>query len=96
VITCTYEGKVSVVVIRDVISILATHGWQRSLDEEDAESDDEFEEDPLAPIERLGQHFKLPLESAGVDVSKLCDEFYDMLLFATQFISLSTFDYRAV
>ena len=64
-------------------------------DEEDAESD-EFEEKPLAPIERLGQHFKLPLESAGVDVSKLHDEFYDMLLFATQFISLSTFDYRAV
>ena len=50
----------------------------------------------MAPVERLGQRFKLPLESAGVDVSKLRDEFYDMLLYATQFISLATLDYRAV
>jgi len=85
-------------VIRDVISILATHGWQKSLDEEDAESDDDDteREDPLAPVERLGERFKLPLESAGVDVSKLRCEFYDMLLYATQFISLATLDYRAV
>ena len=84
-------------VIRDVISVLATHGWQRSLDEEDGESDENTERmDPLAPIERLGQRFKVPLESAGVDISKLRDEFYDMLLYATQFISLATLDYRAV
>jgi len=82
-------------VIRDVISVLAT---QKSLDEEDAESDDDDteREDPLAPVERLGERFKLPLESAGVDVSKLRCEFYDMLLYATQFISLATLDYRAV
>ena len=28
-------------VIRDVISVLATQGWQKSLDEEDCESDNE-------------------------------------------------------
>ena len=52
--------------------------------------------DPLKPIERLGVRFKIPLESAGVDINKLRDEFYDMMLYATQFISLATLDYRAV
>ena len=56
-------------VIEDVISVLATHGWQKSIDEENAESDDDDaetqREDPLAPVERLGQRFKFPLESAG-------------------------------
>ena len=85
-------------IIRDVIAVLATQGWQKSLDEEDCENDNEDAEkvDPLEPMERLGVQFKIPLESAGVDISKLRDEFYDMMLYATQFISLSTLDYRAV
>ena len=85
-------------IIRDVIAVLATQGWQKSLDKEDCESDNEDAEkaDPLEPMERLGVRFKIPLESAGVDISKLRDEFYDMMLYATQFISLSTLDYRAV
>ena len=52
--------------------------------------------DPLEPIQRLGVRFKVPLESAGVDINKLRDEFYDMMLYATQFISLATLDYRTV
>ena len=85
-------------VIRDVISVLANQGWQKSLNEEDCESDNEDTEkmDPLEPIQRLGVRFKIPLESAGVDINKLRDEFYDMMLYATQFISLATLDYRAV
>lgn len=85
-------------VIRDVISVLATQGWQKSLDEEDCESDNEDTEkvDPLEPMERLAVRFRIPLESAGVDITKLKDEFYDMMLYATQFISLATLDYRAV
>ena len=85
-------------VIRDVISVLATQGWQKSLDEEDCESDNEDTEkmDPLEPIQRLGVRFKVPLESAGVDINKLRDKFYDMMLYTTQFISLATLDYRAV
>ena len=85
-------------VIRDVISVLATQGWQKSLDEEDCESDNEDTEkvDPLESIERLGVRFKIPLESAGVDINKLRDEFYEMMLYATQFISLATLDYRAI
>ena len=38
-------------VIRDVISVLTTQGWQRSLDKEDYESDEDTEKmDPLEPI----------------------------------------------
>ena len=50
----------------------------------------------MEPIQRLGVRFEVPLESAGVDINKLRDEFYDMMLYATQFISLATLDYRAV
>ena len=46
----------------------------------------------LEPIERLVVQFNISLESAGVDISKLRDEFYDMMLYATQFISLITLD----
>ena len=58
-------------VIRDVISVLATQGWQKSLDEEDCKSDDKDIEkmDLLEPIQRPGVRFKIPLESAGVDIN---------------------------
>ena len=66
--------------------MLATQGWQKSLDEEDRKSDNEDTEkvDPLEPMD------KMLFESAGVDINKLRDEFYDMILYATQFISLAT------
>ena len=65
------------------------------LGEEDCERDNEDTEkvDLLEPMERLGVQFKIPLESAGVAINKLRDEFYDMMLYATQF---ATLDYRAV
>ena len=44
----------------------------------------------------VGVWFKNPLKSAGVDINKLRDEFYDMMLYAAQFISFATLDYRAV
>ena len=40
--------------------------------------------------------FKIPLEAAGVVVAQIVDEFHDMLLYATQFISLSSTNYQAV
>ena len=85
-------------VIRDVISVLATQDWQKTLDEENCESDNEDTEkvDPLESTERLGVWFKILLGSAGVDINKARDEFYDMILYATQFISLATLDYQAV
>ena len=83
-------------VIRDVIVVLATQSWQKSLDEEDCESDNEDTEkvDPLEPMERLGVQFKTLLQSAGVDINKLRDEFFDTMLYAAQFISLAILDYQ--
>ena len=85
--------------IRDTITVLATQGWQKCLDEEDCESETDLETekvDPLEPIGRLGVRFKIPLQAAGVDFDKLREEFYDILLYATQFVTLSTQDYHAV
>ena len=84
--------------IRDTITVLATQGWQKCLDKEcESETDLEIEKvDPLEPISRLGARFKIPLQATGVDVDKLRDEFYDTLLYATWFLTLSMQDYRAV
>ena len=45
---------------------------------------------------RLGKRFQIPLESEGVDIERLPEEFQEMVLHATQFISLSTMGYRGV
>ena len=70
---------------------LATQGWQKILDDQHGEN----ETDPVAteaetPIQRLGRRFKIPLEAAGVDTEQLQEEFTEVLVYATQFISLST------
>ena len=75
--------------IRDVICILATHGWEKILDEENDGSTMEI-------IARLGERFKVPLESAGVDLSQLQEEFHEMISYAAQFISISTMEYQSV
>ena len=78
--------------IRDVIFYLETQGWQKLVDEE-------FSPDnttPMEPIVRLGKRFQIPLESEGVDIERLPEEFQEMVLHATQFISLSTMGYRGV
>ena len=69
------------------------------MDEEECESETDLEiekVDPLEPLSRLGARYKIPLKAAGIDVHKLCDAFNDMMLYATQFLPLSTQDYRAV
>ena len=47
-------------------------------------------------IARLGVRFKIPLESAGVDLSQLQEEFHEMISYAAQFISISTIEYQSV
>ena len=80
--------------IRDVIFVLATQGWEKVLHEE---NDSEVEsDDPMEAITRLGVRFKSPLESAGVDIDQLREEFHEMISYAAQFISLSTIDYQSV
>ena len=77
--------------IRDVILFLVTQGWQKLLDEEI-----EANEGYVQAINRLISKFKVPLEVSGVVVAKVADEFHGMLLYATQFISLSSTNYQAV
>ena len=80
--------------IRDVIFVLATQGWEKVLDVGD-DSGDENSDPPMEAIVRLGVRFKHPLESNGV-IEQLKDEFHDMITYANQFISLATMDYQAV
>ena len=67
--------------LRDIIFVLATQGWRN---------------DSLEVIDRLVQQFSIPLESAGADIGEIHSEFEAVLQYATMYISLSTFDYRAV
>ena len=85
-------------VVRDIIFLLATQGWQKVVDEEE-ESEPEHDNDkpdPMEAIVRLGERFKHPLEAAGADLDELPKEFREVLIYATQFISLSSMDYQAV
>ena len=47
-------------------------------------------------IDRLVQHFTIPLQNADALVDEILAEFDAVLQYATQYISLSTMDYRAV
>ena len=83
--------------IRDVIFVLATHGWQKIIDEEEkSETEGTDGKDVLEPLERLAKWFRTPLEAAGANLSQLQKEFMEMLQYANQFISLATLDYKAV
>ena len=72
--------------LRDIIFVLASQGWQKAVDENDS----------LKAIDRLVQQFSIPLESAGADIGEIHSEFEAVMQYATMYISLSTFDYRAV
>ena len=60
--------------VRDVIFTLASLGWEKVLEEE-GNSGEEVE-DSVEAIHRLGVRFKSPLESTGVDVDHLQEEFH--------------------
>ena len=72
--------------LRDIILILATQGWQKLCDENDS----------LEAIDRLVEHFSFPLLKANARVEAIHSEFESMLEYACQYISLSTLEYRAV
>ena len=83
--------------IRDIIFMLATQGWQKVLDEETPlDSREESSENPMNAIDRLVEHFKVPLEGANAEVEEIHHEFEIMVSYACQFISLSTLDFQAV
>ena len=70
---------------------LETQGWQKLhiIDKEIIpDSDVDSKSNPMEPIVQLGQRFQIPLEGAGVDIDRLPGEFLEMVLHATQFISV--------
>ena len=69
------------------------------MDEEHATDDDGTSSEHLSSMEaivRLGERFRVPLEGPSVDRERLPEEFHELLVHATQFISLSTMGYQAV
>ena len=73
-------------VMRDVIFFLASHGWEKHLQEGSN----------LDPVERLVTRFAEPLSRAGADASAIPGEFLAMIEYAVQFISLSSANYHSV
>ena len=72
--------------MRDMILILATQGWEKLCDENDS----------LEAIDRLVERFSFPLLKANARVEAIHHEFESMLEYACQYISLSTLEYQAV
>ena len=83
-------------IIWDVSFTLAPHGWERVHVLEEESNLGVESEDLMEAIDRLGVRFKSPVESAGVDVDHLREEFHKLISYATQFISVSTMDYLIV
>ena len=67
--------------------------WQKLADED---SQSETSPSYILAINCSSSKFKTPLEAAGGAVVQTVDEFHDMLLYATQFISLSSTNYQTV
>ena len=73
-------------VIRDIISVLATQGWEKLLEEND----------PMEGIDRLLTRFTIPLQGAQAECDKIKEEMMSILQYAVRFIFQSMMDYRAV
>ena len=72
--------------MRDVIVVLNTLGWEKLLENNN----------PLDEILRLVTRFKVSLEEAEASAEKIYHEFTEMMDYAIHFISLSTLGYRSV
>ena len=79
-------GWSDLTLMRDIIVVLNTLGWERLIQENS----------PLHEIDRLVTRFKIPLESAGCTTEEIHKEFQDMIEYVGNFIPLSTMDYSSV
>jgi len=101
---CTRLQWSNMQLFRDVIFLLATQGWEKILKEsdlvvdvsEDANGDADVNQCSLDAVDRLVNHFKIPLESAGADITEIRQEFISMVEYSSQFMSLSTMNYKSV
>ena len=72
--------------LRGIIFVLSTHGWEKAIEEEDQ----------LEAVDRLVERFTVPLEGAGANPAEIHAEFVNMMQYASQHFSLATVDYRSV
>lgn len=72
--------------MRDIIFMLSSHGWEKSIQEEDN----------FAAIDRLVIRFTLPLQAAQADTTVIKAEFGNMIEYAVQYIATTSLDYRSV
>lgn len=64
--------------LKDCLTLLATHGWQRS-------TSDSFANQAL---DNILLKFSVPLENAKVNMSSVCGEWKDMLEYAKEYLNL--------
>ena len=72
--------------LRDIIFMLNTNGWEKALEEEN----------DMAAIERLVARFAVPLQGARANTDEMVKEFGEMISYASQYIALSVLDYHSV
>ena len=82
-------GVTDLELMRDIIFMLSSHGWEKLIQEEDA----------LAALDRLVERLTLPLQGAYANtihytVTKA--EFGNMIEYAVQYIATSSLDYQSV
>lgn len=65
--------------------MLSSHGWEKIVEEED-----------LAAIDRLIEHFATPLQGAQADTNVIKMESSSMIEYAVQYIAISSLDYHSV
>jgi len=78
--------------IRDIIFVLGTRGWQKTIDEDDIPTG-EHSKKSMEAFDRLVERFKSPLLAAGVNLDEFGPEFEQIVSYACQCMSLSTLDY---
>ena len=72
--------------IRDIIFVLSSHGWEKIV----------TEEEDLSSIDRLVTRFATPLQGAGATIEDVKVEFSQMIEYAVQYIAVSSLDYHSV
>ena len=79
--------------IRDIIFMLGTQGWQKLLDDEQVTEPPlgDSQENPMDTIDRLVEHFK-----TRELILSWMKSVVSLVSYASQFISSSTLDYQSV
>ena len=85
-VNCLKIQEEELVILTHAVTLLATHGWERS-------SSPSFGH---ASLEAICNWFTVPLEKASIDISLLQQEWDDMVQYAKQYLNLVQGDYKVV